>query len=305
MKFLAFAVLLAAVPALASPDPRALSSFDFDGSAVLPRVRTIPPWLLEEWKRADGMPYKAHAVTPSDLKTLNDAYAGLPAPMRKTLSERLIAVYLVDGLKGNGITDWVLDASSRPYAYTILNAAGLKNSLSDLLTERDRSLFREPAPVSVSAGDAPGILYTVAHEAAHAVDYVRAITPYTEVGEFKALHPGKSTDASWDAWKGYFEPKPDADYPLRSKLHFYGFGAAELAASEAGELCAQWAKSPFASPYGSRSWAEDFAELFVLRHLSEDKGMTVRRVCDGKTYEPWANKALRKRAMKLTAPLYR
>ena len=306
---LAFILLLLSRAALAGAaekmDMRALASYGFDAASPLPRARTIPPWLLSAWAAEDGVPYKAHALTAKENKILAAAFAGLPETMRKVLSERLIAVYFIDGLKGNGITDWVLDPARGTYVYMILNPAGFRQTLSTLLTERDRSAFRGKADVTVEAGDGPGILYTVAHESAHVADYVMGVTPFTEEGHYKATHPVPRPVRDWDVWREYSLPKAAADYPLRTKLHFYGFGAPEIDAAQAGELCAQWAGSPFASLYGGRTWAEDLAELFVLRHLTQDRGLTVRRVCAGKAYEPWTNEVVRERALRLTQPLYR
>jgi len=299
------AVLSVCARAAESPDYRALASYGFDSAAPLPRARTIPDWLLTAWSASDGTKYKAHTPTAKEKKILADAMAGLPETMRKVLSERLIAVYFIDGLKGNGITDWVLDPARGTYVYMILNPAGFRQTLSALLTERDRTVFRGKADVTVTAGDGPGILYSVAHESAHAADYVMGVTAFTDEGHYKATHPVPRPVRDWDVWREYSSPKTAADYPLRSKLHFYGFGAPEIDAAQAGELCVQWAGSPFASFYGSRSWAEDLAELFVLRHLTQDRGLTVRRTCSGKAYEPWANEVVRERALRLTQPLYR
>ena len=299
-------LLLSRTLAAGAPAPTGnaheLSYYDFKPSVPLPRLQPMPPELLAAWRTIDQAPYAAYTPTVREAEILASAFAGLPAPMRKVLSERLIAVYLVKGLKGNGITDWVVDESSRTYAYIILNPAGFHQTLSQLLTERDRTLFKGPADLRVEAGDTPGILYTVAHESTHAFDYVRHVTPYTEPGQDPAL--AKSRPA-WDVWTDYTKPKPAADYALRSKLHFYGFGEPELEPSQAPELCSQWAKSPFASLYGSRSWAEDLAELFVLRHLTADLRQPVRRFCGGKALIPWDNPKVRERALRLTQPLYR
>lgn len=287
------------------PDARALASYGFDAASPLPRARPIPGWLLAAWKKEDDMPYKAHVVTAKEQEALTSAFAGLPEPMRRVLTERLIAVYFIDGLKGNGLTNWVLDPARGTYVYMILNPAGFRQTLSSLLTERDRTVFRAKADVTMEAGNLKGIIYSVAHETAHAVDFVMGITPYVSPDHFRATHPARALTRDWDIWKDYAMPKVQADYRLRSKLHFYGFGAPEIDAASAGELCAQWAGSPFASLYGSRSWAEDFAELFVLRHLTQDLNQPVHRVCAGKTYEPWANASVRERALSLTQPLYR
>lgn len=304
-----FALLLllswpAAARAAEAPDLNALKSYDFDASIPLPRLRPMPPWLLKAWAETDGSPYEAYTPTAAEAEMLASAFAGLPAPMKKVLSERVIGVYLVKGLKGNGITNWVLDSSSRTYVYMILNPAGFRQTLSELMTERDLTLFRGPADLEVEAGAEAGILYSVAHESAHAFDYVRSVTPFTEPGLRDLLNPGVRGKTGWDAWLDYAEPKPEADYPLRKKLHFYGFGDPELEPSQAAELCSQWAASPFASLYGSRSWAEDMAELFVLRHLTQDRGQPLRRTCAGKTYSPWDDPKVRDRARRLLRPLY-
>jgi hypothetical protein len=265
----------------------------------------MPSWLLQLWKDTDQMPYEAYTPSAPEAEMLSSAFAGLPASMKKTLSERVIAVYLVKGLKGNGITDWALDASSRPYVYMIINPAGFRQTLSELMTERDLTLFRGKADLKVEAGGKPGILYTVAHESAHAFDYVKDATPYTEPHFGEVLGKKSGGTASWDVWADYAKPKPEADYPLRTKLHFYGFGAPELDAAQSDALCSQWAASPFASFYGSRSWAEDLAELFVLRHLTQDLHQPLRRLCGGKVIAPWDNPKVRARAQRLLEPLYR
>lgn len=287
------------------PEYRALKSYEFDASAPLPRMRPIPPWLLRMWEDADERKYRAYAPTRSERKIVTRAFARLPAPMTKVLAERLIGVYFVAGLKGNGITDWVLDSSSRPYVYIILNPAGFRQTVSEVMTERDLTLFRGKADLRVEAGAENGISYAVAHEAAHAFDTVRPVTPYAHEALYLALNPAPPGAFGWDVWEKYSQPKSEADYPLREKLHFYGFGAPELEPAQAVELCSQWAGAPFASFYGGRSWAEDFAELFVLRHLTQDLGLPLRRICAGKAYAPWDNPRARRRAQSLLEPLYR
>jgi len=300
-------VAIAAAPARSAeaPDPKALASYGFDAALPLPRLRPIPPWLLRLWADMDQAPYKAYTATEQEAEIIRGAVAALPEPMRKTLSERLIGVYLVKNLKGNGLTDWVLDSSSRPYVYMILNSGGFRQTLSELMTERDRTLFRGPSDLSVEAGDRPGIVYSVAHESAHAFDYIIKVTPYTEPHLYDVLNPAAKPVKGWDVWAEYSTPKPAADYPLRSKLHFYGFGAPELEPAQAASLCGQWLASPFASFYGSLSWAEDMAELFVLRHLTQDLHQPVVRICAGQRVSPWDLPLVRARAQRLLKPVYK
>jgi hypothetical protein len=305
-------LLLLAAPAAAvkpvrpkpGPDPRALSSYAFDPSRPLAdRATDMPPWLLELWRKADGVPaYAPHRLTPEERRELAAALDGLPAPMRKVLRERLIAFYFIDHLKGNGLTDWVLDSSSRTYSYMALNPAGFHESLSVLLTGRARSAFRGAPDIRVYAGEKNGIIYTVSHECTHAFDYAMHLTPYTTPPQGKAAD--LKAPRGWDVWKDYFHPLPLDDYPLRKDLAFYGFGGPKLEAKQAPEACREWAKSPFASLYGSRLWAEDAAELFVVRHLVEDLHQPYRVLCGGRVYEPMMNPRVRARAHALLKPLY-
>lgn len=300
------AALLLARPAAAQTSGHELASFSPAPDMSRPledRVAPIPGWLLKLWSEEDKIPaYADHALTPREKREFREALAGLPPKMRAAMSERLIAFYFVSNLKGNGITDWVLDASSRTYTYMILNPAAFDKTLSQLLTERERSVFRGSPDLEVDAGPGgSGILYTVAHEGTHAFDFVRGLTPFTEGG--LAARLGVKAPASWDVWKSYGQPLAEDDYSARSKLHFYGFGAPELDAAEAPAVCAQLAGSPFSSLYGSRSWAEDAAELFVALHLTRDLGRPYRLTCGGKSYEPMSRAAVSRRAERVLAPM--
>jgi hypothetical protein len=294
----------AAAPAPAPPDSRALGSYDFDPARPLAdRAVRMPDWLLGAWRSADDAPqYHPHALTPAERREFAAALDGLPPRLQDALRERLIAFYFISNLKGNGVTSWVLDASSRTYVYMILNPAGFHQTLSELLTQRERSPFRGAVDVSIDVGEGgSGILYTVAHECAHAFDFTRGLTPYTDPDLLPRL--GREPTGDWDVWKTYATPRPEDDFPARAKLHFYGFGAPEIAAADAPSACADLARSPFVSFYGARSWAEDAAELFVAYHLTRDLGRPYREHCAGRTREPMSDARVRARAEKILGPM--
>lgn len=301
---LALTLLSSARAAEPAPDLHALSSYSFDASRpTAERVERIPDWLLAAWKKADEAPeYRAYLPTKEERRQFASALDGLPADMRRTLRERLIAFYFVENLKGNGITNWALDASSRTYVTMILNPAGFRKTLSQILTERERSAFRGAPDLEVDAGPGgSGIVYTASHECAHAYDYVRGLTPFVEPRLAKRL--GQVAPAGWDVWESYSAPRREDDYPLRAKLAFYGLGGPNLDAADAPAVCAQRAASPFVSLYGSRSWAEDLAELFVARHLVRDLGRPYRVTCGGRTDEPLTGRRAA-RAERALTPLY-
>ena len=114
MKAALWALLALAVGAGVAPsaDPHHLSSFAFDASAPFDeRAGVIQDWLLERWRAADKAPeYRAHHPTAAE-----------PRSLKAALGERLIGIWFIENLKGNGLADWVLDASSRMHVYTIMN----------------------------------------------------------------------------------------------------------------------------------------------------------------------------------------
>ncbi|MBI3564210.1 MAG: hypothetical protein HY079_03325 [Elusimicrobia bacterium] len=141
------AELAAAAPAPAAPHRNHLAaSFAFDPGAPLEdRVAPIPAWLLDAWREADGHPgYADYSPTKSERAVLKAALDGLPPAMRAVLRERQMALYFIENLQGNGITDWALDASSRTFVYTILNPSAFKKTASEVLTERERAEYGKP-----------------------------------------------------------------------------------------------------------------------------------------------------------------
>ena len=305
MKALAWlAVALCAARASAQgPDPKKLSSYSFDLSRpATRRIAKMPDWLLARWQTMDGAKdYAAYMPTTSERAKFENAVNGLPPNLRKVLDERLIAFYFVTNLKGNGITEWMLDGSSRTFVYMVLNPAGFKMTLSELLTQRERSPFRGNPDISVEAGDASGILYTVTHESAHAFDYVRGLTPYVEPGIGARLKGPRS----WDVWHYYDVTVADGEFPARRRLNFYGFGGGpQLEQNEAAEVCAQLSSSPFASLYGARNWADDVAELFVARHIVFDLGMPYRVHCAGMLRLPMSDPCVQRRAERALRAIY-
>ncbi|MFA6434901.1 MAG: hypothetical protein WCW52_09420 [Elusimicrobiales bacterium] len=81
-------------------------------------------------------------------------------------------------------------------------------------------------------------------------------------------------------WDDYSKPAAAGDFPLRDKLTFYGLSDGPLLNPEqAPELYVEFSRSPFVSLYGSRNWAEDFAELvtfwMITRQLRQPYMITV------------------------------
>lgn len=301
-------LLLAALPAGAEPDLKKLSSYAFDDARPLAdRVEEMPPWLLKAWREMDEAPqYRPYLPTAKEKREFDRNLALLPKPIQDAMKDRLIAFYFIENLKGNGLTDWVLDASSRCYVYVVINPVVFRQTLSQTIAERDRSVFRGTVDLQVDAGRGDGgIVYALAHEGLHAYDYIVGITPFTEPDV--AWHRPKPA-LPWESWSAYDSPLAEGDFPARARLRFYGFKPPELEAAEAAQVYRALARSPFVSLYGARNWADDAAELFVFHHITRTLGRAYRirlRDDDGSTFahEPAKSPALRERAARILKSL--
>ena len=113
----------------------------------------------------------------------------------------------------------------------------------------------------------PGFYYILLHESAHAVDYVLNITPFVDEEYKKHLNIKKTkTEFTKNCWAGYNIPK--GRFMFAKRVSFYGMDKQKLKASEAVAVYKDLARSPFASLYGSMSWAEDLAELVTFYHIA-------------------------------------
>jgi hypothetical protein len=266
----------------------------------------MPPWLLKAWRELDAAPqYRPYSPTRKEKQEFDRNLEQLPAAIKDAMRERLIAFYFIENLKGNGLTDWVLDASSRSYVYVVINPVVFRQSLAQTLAERDRSAFRGKVELSVDAGKGDGgIVYALAHESLHAYDYIVGITPFTEP-DVAPLRPAPALP--WEGWSAYDAPSAESDFAARSRLRFYGFRPPELEAAQAPRVYEDLAKSPFVSLYATRNWADDAAELFVFQHLTQTLGRPYRIMVRGKggseAIEPMKSPRVRERAARILKPL--
>jgi hypothetical protein len=265
--------------ALKNPNKK-LKSYAFNpDSSLESRVGPAPTFLVETLKKWDNKKdYEPYTPTSEENALLRAWLAALPAKMREAFRKRLIGMFFVKNLVGNGLTDFALDEKGNIYPLIVFNPVGFGRTLSQTLTLRDASAFKGDAEILVNCGEGErGMQYTVLHEGTHAYDFIRGVTPYVDDVEVYATRGGKGLDASWDVWASDSRPKPQWDYPARHKIHFYGLsGGPELDANEASAVYAQLAASPFVSLYGSQSWAEDVAELFTFYHLTR----ALKRECE-------------------------
>ncbi len=255
---------------------RQLASYRFNpASDLMSRVTPVPRFLLDDIRKLDGRDdYAAYAPTAAEMKTLAEYLALIPPRHRKVMSERLIGIYFISPFMGGGLADWVMDESGKVYAVLVINPEVFRRSLSDWLTYREQSCFRDDGSgvkVRVDAGRRfNGLMYLLLHEAAHIVDYVENHTPFVEP-VLKSVTGRGAMDSAFTrgVWEEYGKPLPGSSFPLRGDVTFYGLsGGPKIPAGKAPDLYREFAKSPFATLYGSQSWAEDFADTLMVFHLA-------------------------------------
>lgn len=262
-------------------------AFDPD-SSIESRIKEIPRSVLEHYRQEDRRPdYLPYIPTPAERAMVMEYLLLMPPSVQRIFRERCVGLWFVDNLVGNGLTGWVGGKPGEIYFFMALNPAVLRKSLSETLTERERSCFIPESgfDVRVDAGKKyKGLAYALFHEAAHAADYVMGVTPFTEPGIPKEYSPLVRPDGGLftETWEAYDKPLPRNDFYSRDKITFYGFsGGPKLPVTEAAGLHLQLAKSPFVSLYGAKSWAEDFSELVAFGMIAGRLGQPYRVTLTG------------------------
>jgi hypothetical protein len=128
----------------------------------------------------------------------------------------------------------------------------------------------------VDAGEKyKGFLYALFHEGTHAVDYVKGVTPFADGSMPRKYFPVSPLAGGFfrEAWADYGSPTPPVVIKGRENITFYGLGGGpKLPLSEALAMHRELALSPFISLYGSKSWAEDLAELAAFAFITQKLG---------------------------------
>ncbi|HBA60132.1 MAG TPA: hypothetical protein DCZ92_04825 [Elusimicrobia bacterium] len=278
-------------PAGALPEVRDLSRlevYNFDpASSLAERITAIPADLLQHYRKMDGTTaYEAYQPSAADKALVLEYFALLPPVYRKVFEARCVGLYFVDSFMGNGITSWVAGPGGEVYFHITFNAVTLTKSLSEILTERERSCFKPgKTAITVEAGEKyRGFAYVLFHEATHGLDYALGLTPWADNEMPENLRPAAPLAgvAFRKYWAAYGTPVSSLDFSGRNNITFYGLGGGpKIPADEAAPLYAGFARTPFVSLYGSMSWAEDLSELVTMRLLTRKLAQPYRITLGG------------------------
>jgi hypothetical protein len=242
------------------------------------RIQEVPASLLQFLRDSDSNPlYSSYKPSQNDLIEVQKNLHLLPKNYLSILQDRLIGIYFIQNWVGSGAADYVLDSNDEIYAILILNPEVLRHNISDWVTYREQTCYKprdaqdKDIRVRIDCGiEYTGLTYVLLHETSHIIDYMRHYTPYVE-DNIRELGLGvQETAFTSPIWQTYNQPQPVNDFTKRKELSFYGVGRKPtIHFAEADALYKDLSRTPFSSLYGSRNWAEDFAEYITWYYLTQ------------------------------------
>lgn len=258
-----------------------LENYDFDqASSIISRLTDTPDFVLDYLKEMDNVyNYTSYYPTDEEIEIIESYIELLPQLHQKTLEEKLLGIYFINDFIGSGMADYVLDKEKNIYSILILNPETLNHDISTWMTHRENTCFindNDQVKIQFECGsEYLGLMYILLHETTHIVDYIHEFTPYVEEN-IKTINKGvvkKVTPFIENIWNEYNVPVVEYDKEFHENITFYGLGGGpKLSISSAQDIYDQLVELPFASLYGSRNWAEDFAEMAMWYHFTEKLG---------------------------------
>ena len=170
--------------------------------------------VLDYLKRMDNNDsYSIYLLSESEKDMLKEYIELLPGQYKEILKNKLIGIYFINNLYGNGIADYVVDENNEIYTILIINSTVFNCTVSELVTEKENSCYNadnDNINLNIEINDAyTGLLYILLHETTHIVDYCNRITPYVEPNYDKITglleRPYKFTYTVWKSYNQYNE----------------------------------------------------------------------------------------------------
>lgn len=279
--------------------PRQPSGFD-PTTHLQDRVGRTSDEVLQTFREA-GMAPRSHSLTAAERRLVARALAALPAAHQRVLKERLRRLSFLDNMPNTALTSTVESAPSPLFDITI-RAAILSQTASQWLTEKERTCFQandSTLQVFIEAGLRPALDYVLLHEATHVVDASLKINPaYSATGQLLDSAAAKPFTAG--IWQDRTRPVPSLRHALLEQISFRR-GGKVLPITEAAQVYAALARTPFVSLYGSAAWTEDLAEYVTVYHFTHQLQQPFRIVLRRKgqeilRYEPMKSTLVARRA---------
>jgi len=273
---------------------------------IVDRINWKASEVLRYLRDYDSKPqYKIYEPSPVEKKQIERYFKLLPPAYQETVKKYVTGIYFIEDFWGNGLTEWVLGPDKKIYTFVVFDKSTLKQTIPQLLQKRDSTCFH-PAPdyrLSIASNSRElGILYMMAHEFTHVLDYVYNITPYVDSSsKFLKQHPLLTDRLMAGTWAEYDKIVPQKFFAEQPKITFYGFRKGpHLSYLQIQQIWPGMAANGLASLYAAQNWAEDLAELASCYILCDYWGYSLRSDLYHKnqkilSWQPQKQKEIRKR----------
>jgi len=270
-------------------------------SLVWEKILGAPEIIINSLNKMDNVSiYSSYELNSNEKQLFMDYYNLLPMKYTDTITEKVIGIYFIKNFLGGGMTLPVFDNNGDMYIVLFFNPEILHKTISEWINFRDNSAFISDSTISiitVCSGNYYALIHTLVHEATHVYDYYNHITPFTE----KSLKNNKTkfpTDFVNGVWRDYDIPFAEYDFEDRKYTSFYGLGE-KIDKKSAVKVFTLLKHTPFNSLYGSKTWAEDFAESFTWYYLNNYYSISYITTIEDKNhliiYDPNENELVKRR----------
>ena len=241
-------------------------------SSVEEKLLATPEVIINSLNEMDNVSnYSSYKLNDDEKQLFLNYYDILPLKYKNIINEKVIGIYFVNNFLGGGMTEAIFDDSGNMYMVLFFNPEILHRNITEWINFRDNSIFinNENSISLIIECDSNyhALIHTLLHEASHVYDYYNNVTPFTE-DFLKNSRTKFQTEFIKNVWNDYDEPIAEYNYENRKRISFYGLGE-KIDIRYAVNFFAALEKTPFNSLYGSKTWAEDFAESFAWYYLNK------------------------------------
>lgn len=267
------------------------------------RVRIAPESVFKSFREA-GMKPADHPLTSVEKEKVKNAFAHLTPLHQRILKQHLQSISFMDNMPNTALTSPVDTGGAAKMFNITFRASLLNENISQWATWKENSCFKQDADsaysVRVEGGNLDAIIYVLMHEATHIVDAVQDINP----------HPAHATDVvpSTPFTKGiWLRMNVPAEPYIDTLLEQTRFRSGkQVPISQAPEVYARLAKTPFPSLYAMAAWFEDVAELTTIYHLTTKMNqpfyiVVTKNDVEQTRFEPMKNVLVKERLRQLAA----
>jgi len=245
-----------------------------------------------------------HPLTPAEREKVASAFAQLTPLHQRILKQHLQSINFMDNMPNTALTSPVDTGGATKMFNITFRASLLGENISQWATWKENTCFRQDADsaysVRVEGGSLDAIIYVLMHEATHIVDAVLHINP----------HPSQATDVvpstpfTKGIWRMMNIPAEPYIDTLLEQTRFRG--GKQVPISQAPEVYARLAKTPFPSLYAMAAWFEDDAELTTIYHLTTKMNqpfyiVVTKNNMELARFEPMKNVLVKQRLRQLVA----